>query len=292
MTGRPKRKTSGRSAPKSSVAQFRARSSKKPPAPAVESDPKSAEKPSNEFPIVGIGASAGGLEAFQNLLSHLPAKTGMAFVLVQHLDPKRESMLREILARSTPMPVREVRNGMTVERNSVYVVPATGDIGLIDGSFQVVARKRVGGREMPIDAFFRSLAESYMGLAIGVVLSGTLSDGALGLRAIKAEGGVTFAQEEGSAKFPDMPRAAIAAGSVDFVFPPEKIAQELARIGKHPYARSTVVAAAEQGVAHGSDHQRILSILRSTTGVDFSHYRQTTVKRRISRRWLCGRSTV
>jgi len=208
----------------------------------------------------------------------------MAFVLVQHLDPKRESMLREILARSTPMPVREVRNGMTVERNSVYVVPATGDIGLIDGSFQVVARKRVGGREMPIDAFFRSLAESYMGLAIGVVLSGTLSDGALGLRAIKAEGGVTFAQEEGSAKFPDMPRAAIAAGSVDFVFPPEKIAQELARIGKHPYARSTVVAAAEQGVAHGSDHQRILSILRSTTGVDFSHYRQTTVKRRISRR--------
>src|SRR5262249_27695067 len=152
-----------------------------------------------------------------------PADTGMAFVLIQHLDPKRESMLSEILSRSTAMPVREVESGMAVEPNNVYVIPANADIGLSDGTFNVIQRER-GQRyhkEMPIDFFLTSLAEQYKSRAIGIVLSGTLSDGALGLRAIKGEGGLTFAQEESSAKFRDMPHAAIAAGSVDFVLPPE-----------------------------------------------------------------------
>src|SRR5215472_7144240 len=139
---------------------------------------------------------------------------------------------------------------------------------------------------MPIDHFFKSLAEQYRSRAIGVVLSGTLSDGALGLRAVKAEGGVTFAQDESSTKFGDMPRAAIAAGSVDFVFPPEKIAAELAQMGKLPYIAPERPAAPEEELIEGTDHQRILAMLRAASGVDFSHYRQTTVKRRIKRRMM------
>src|SRR5262249_3386718 len=146
------------------------------------------------------------------------------------LDPKRESMLKEILSRSTPMPVYEVRDGLEVRPNNVYVIPTNADIGLVDGSFKVVPRPKERGRDLAIDHFMRSLADQYKTRAIGIVLSGTMSDGALGLRAIKAEGGVTFAQEEESAKFHDMPRAAIAAGAVDFIFPPEKIAEELARM--------------------------------------------------------------
>ncbi len=161
----------------------------------------------------------------------------MAFVLVQHLDPKRDSLLTEILSRSTTMPIREVRGGMRVQINNVYVIPANADIGLVAGSFRLTKRATGRGREMPIDHFMLSMAEQYKSRAIGVVLSGTLSDGAHGLRAIKAEGGVTFAQDEASARFKDMPRAAIAAGAVDFVHPPEKIALELVHMARHPYLR-------------------------------------------------------
>ena len=236
------------------------------------------------FPIVGIGASAGGLEAFTKLLEYLPPDTGMAFVLVQHLDPKRESMLRDILSRSTTMPVVEVHTGMRVLPNNVYVITANTEITLTDGSFKVDPRPKQRGRELGIDHFFRSLAEHYKARAIGIVLSGTMSDGALGLRAIKAEGGVTFAQTEDSAKFYDMPRAALAAGAVDFVYDPQRIAEELARMGRHPYVRPT--AQTQEGVANidAADHGKILTLLRNTTGVDFSNYRQTTVKRRVARR--------
>src|SRR5262245_690162 len=236
------------------------------------------------FPIVGVGASAGGLEAFTKLLSHLPTDTGMAFVLVQHLDPKRESMLKEILSRSTAMRIQEVRDGMAVRVDEVYVIPANADISLVDGSFKLEPRRGERAKEMPIDHFFTSLAERYKSRAIGVVLSGTLSDGALGLRAIKAEGGVTFAQDEESAKFQDMPRSAIAAGAVDFIFPPEKIALELTQMGRHPYVRPAPQATPSEVVVGGTDHQRVLALVRATTGVDFASYRQTTVKRRIARR--------
>ncbi len=192
----------------------------------------------------------------------------MAFVLVQHLDPKRESLLKDILSRSTDMPIREVRRGMPVQADNVYVIPANADIGLVDGSFRVTKRSTARGREMPIDHFMRSLAEQYKSRAIGVVLSGSMSDGALGLRAIKAEGGVTFAQDEASAKFKDMPRSAIAAGSVDFVHPPEKIALELVHIARHPYIRPIPALAPEpRGRGHRSparaqhssdDHRRRL----------------------------------
>ncbi len=206
----------------------------------------------------------------------------MAFVLVQHLDPSRESMLSEILKSSTSMPVSEVRNRMPVEGGRVYVMPANSRIGLIGGMFKVLPRQT--SRDMPIDFFMRSLAEKYQSRAIGVVLSGSLTDGALGLKAIKAEGGVTFAQDEKSAKFHDMPRAAISSGVVDFICSPEQMAAELAQIAKHPYIRPAPEPRAEGGRLEATDYQRILAVVRATAGVDFSQYRQTTVRRRIARR--------
>ncbi|MGA7299743.1 MAG: chemotaxis protein CheB, partial [Candidatus Sulfotelmatobacter sp.] len=187
------------------------------------------------FPIVGIGASAGGLEAFSELLHNLPEKTGMAFVLVQHLDPKHESALPEILGRTTKLPVEEVTDGTVVQPDHVYVIPANTSMMIDDGALQLRARTTVRGQHMPIDNFFRSLAEKIGQRAIGVILSGTASDGTEGCRAIKDAGGLTFAQNEESAKYDSMPRSAVHAGCIDFILTPKDIARELGGIGQHPY---------------------------------------------------------
>jgi two-component system CheB/CheR fusion protein len=186
------------------------------------------------FPIVGVGASAGGFEAFQELLKHLPADTGMGFVLVQHLDPQHESALVPLLQRSTSMPVCQVTQGMTVERNHVYIIPPNVVMEISKGVLTLTPRGQVRGPARSIDCFFEALAEDQREYAIGVVLSGTATDGTLGLESVKAEGGLTFAQDE-TAKYDSMPRSAIAAGCVDFVLSPESIAKELARIAKHPF---------------------------------------------------------
>lgn len=175
------------------------------------------------FPIVGIGASAGGLEAFTQLLHHLPSDSGMAFVLVQHLDPKHESMLKELLSKATRMPVSEVKNGMPAEPNHVYIIPPNTNMGISERALSITPRTEIRGQHMPIDRFFRSLAEDQRNSAIGVILSGTASDGSLGLKAIKAEGGITFAQDEKTAKYGGMPHSAIASGAVDFVPPPKEL---------------------------------------------------------------------
>ncbi|HLA75704.1 MAG TPA: EAL domain-containing protein [Gammaproteobacteria bacterium] len=186
------------------------------------------------FPIAGIGASAGGLEAFTELLKALPADTGMAFVLVQHLDPVHESALTQLLGRATPMPVHEITHNLQVVPNHVYVIPPNKNLSIDKGILKLAPRVKTGGATRSIDNFFQSHAEDQHERAIGVILSGTGSDGTLGLEAIKAEGGITFAQDD-SAKFDSMPRSAIAAGCVDFVLAPKNIAQELIRIAQHPY---------------------------------------------------------
>jgi two-component system CheB/CheR fusion protein len=186
------------------------------------------------FPIVGVGASAGGLEAFQELLKYLPADTGMAFVLVQHLDPQHESALTHLLARGTTMPVREVTHNLRVEPNSVYVIAPNVQMAIAGGILKLTPRGKVRGPTRSIDFFLESLAQDRRERCIGVVLSGTASDGTLGLEAIKAEGGMTLAQDD-TAKYDSMPRSAIAAGCVDFVLSPKAIAAELARIAKHPF---------------------------------------------------------
>ena len=187
--------------------------------------------------VVAIGASAGGLEAFTGLLRALPADTGMAFVLIQHLDPKRGSALPQILSQVTAMPVREVTDGLALEPDHVYIIPPDKDIVVSDGVLGLMARSETHGLHMPIDRFFSSLAEDQKDRAIGVILSGTASDGTAGLKAIRAEGGITFAQDEASAKFSGMPHNAAASGAADFVLPPAGIAGELARIAKHPFPR-------------------------------------------------------
>jgi two-component system CheB/CheR fusion protein len=179
-----------------------------------------------------VGASAGGLEAFTELLRALPVDTGVAYVLVQHLAPTHESVLAEILAHATAMPVVEVRGEPEVEPNRVYVIPPDRNMVLVRGHLQLL-RREAHGRNHPIDRFFRSLAESQGRLAIGVVLSGTATDGTLGLEEIKAGGGITFAQDS-SARYDGMPRSAAGSGCVDFVLPPAGIAAEIARIATHP----------------------------------------------------------
>ncbi len=237
------------------------------------------------FPIVGIGASAGGLEAFSELLRFLPEKSGMAFVLVQHLDPKHGSSLQEILARTTKIPVTEVTQGVVVQPDHAYVIPANTNLTIKNGMLQLGSRVLTHGQHMPIDNFFRSLAESAGQRAIGVILSGTASDGTEGCRAIKAAGGITFAQDEESAKYDSMPRSAVNAGCIDFILSPKDIVVELGAIGQHPYVARALPPETEgiEGMV-GSDVNALFGLLRDSSGVDFTNYKHTTLQRRIRRR--------
>jgi two-component system, chemotaxis family, CheB/CheR fusion protein len=198
-----------------------------------DTDTRNDSRVGRLFPIVGIGASAGGLEAFSALLKHLPRDTGMGFVLVQHLDPVHDSALTQLLGRATSLPVHEVTNNLRVEPNHVYVIPPNTNLSITEGVLTLGPRPKTRTPNRSIDYFFEALANDRRDRAIGVILSGTASDGTLGLQAIKAEGGITFAQDD-SARYDSMPRSAVAAGSVDFVLSPEDIATELARIAKHP----------------------------------------------------------
>jgi two-component system CheB/CheR fusion protein len=185
------------------------------------------------FPVVAIGASAGGIEAITRLLEALPTDTGMAFVVVQHLSPAHESMLAEILGRATRMPVAEAKEGTRIEANHVYVIPPNRTLAIAEGALTLSPRVESRGQVHPINEFMRSLAEVQGYKAIGVVLSGSANDGTVGLEEIKAAGGITFAQDI-TAEQSSMPRSAVAAGVVDFVLPPDEIAHELARIARRP----------------------------------------------------------
>jgi two-component system CheB/CheR fusion protein len=239
------------------------------------------------FPVVGIGASAGGLEAFSELLRNLPEKTGMAYVLVQHLDPKHTSGLPEILARTTKLPVTEVTQDEKLQPDHVYVIPANTNLLIKEGSLQLGPRVLVHGQHMPIDNFLRSLAERIGQRAIGVVLSGTASDGTEGCRAIKTAGGITFAQNEESAKYDGMPRSAVDAGVIDFILTPKDIARELGGISQHPYVTRVLSDGKDEfrGMV-GADLDALFGLLRDSTGVDFTNYKHTTLQRRIRRRMV------
>jgi two-component system CheB/CheR fusion protein len=258
--------------------------------------------PPGSFPIVGIGASAGGLEAFRRLLGSLPKDTGMAYVLVQHLDPSHDSILADLLAQSTQLEVSEVKGDVCVAPNQIYVIPPSKGLILVDGTLKLVPRSSVGPVPMPIDSFLRTLAEVQGSQAIGVILSGMGSDGTLGLQAIEEAGGITFAQEPSSARNEDMPRSAIRGGRVDFVLPPEGIALELTRLGQHPYLGTNAsepavidVGPHAQVRVEGKDDEepdslaRILELLRQASGTDFGGYKKATLRRRIARRMALSR---
>jgi two-component system CheB/CheR fusion protein len=243
------------------------------------------EQGSDSFPIVGIGASAGGLEAFTQLLNALPEDIGMSFMCVQHLSPHQESILPELLSKETQLQVLQAKDGLKILRNHVYIIPPNSVMTLIDGSIKLESRELSDSPFLPVDNLFRSLAEIQKYKAIGIILSGTGTDGTLGIKAIKAEGGITFAQEGRSAKYDGMPRSAIATGEIDFVLSPSEIALELTRIGKHPYVALTRTEKIEEILPEEKDgFNKIFKILRSATDVDFTHYKLNTIQRRISRR--------
>ena len=196
-------------------------------------------------------------------------------------------MLAEILSRATSMPVSEAADGVPLEANHVYVIPQNVDLTLAGGALKLAPRTQTPGTHLPIDRFLRSLADQRGSRAIGVILSGAGSDGAAGVEAIKAAGGVTFAQDAATAKVASMPQAAVATGCVDFVLPPEGIVTELVRIGRHPYLAEALRAPLRHGPADGDKAKqfaRILDVLHAATGVDFSLYREKMIKRRILRR--------
>lgn len=232
------------------------------------------------FPIVGVGASAGGLEAFIALFRALPADTGMGFVLVPHLAPTHTSALAEILSRTSSMPVQEVADDLEVQPNRVYVIPPGREMIIAEGKLHLRPRD-VQTLHRSVDRFLRSLAEDQKHHAIGVILSGTATDGTLGLSAIKSEGGITFAQDD-TAQQTGMPHSAIAEGSVDFVLPPLGIAQELVRIARHP----PLPVSNLDGTDSAGDIRNVLHVVRHATGVDFTQYKTNTLQRRIKRRML------
>ena len=255
-----------------------------PSPPALPDAP--VRQPANPFPIVGIGASAGGLGAFEAFFSGMPAKAdpGMAFVLVQHLAPNHKSLLTELIRRYTRMDVFEVRDGMVVQPNCAYIIPPGRDMAFLNGTLQLLEPAAPRGQRLPIDFFFRSLAQDQRERAIGIVLSGTGSDGTLGLRAIKGEGGMAMAQTPESTEFAGMPQSALATGLVDFVLPPTEMAAQLMAYAAHafgqPFTRSTSIPSPKLENAL----KKIFILLRSQTGHDFSQYKPSTIHRRIERR--------
>ena len=257
---------------------------KKKPAMAAAAPAPPATK--TAFPIVGIGASAGGLAAFQAFFSGMPANTdpGMAFVLVQHLDPQHHSILAELITRCTPMPVFEAVDGVVVKANCVYIIPPNHDMAILDGALQLFAPSVPRGQRLPIDYFLRSLAVDQRENGIAIVLSGTGSDGSLGVRAIKAEGGMVLVQTPESAEFDGMPRNAIATGDVDYQLKPAEMPERLMAYAKHAFRTARLPAPGQVVSMLDSELNKIFVLLRAQTGHDFSLYKPNTLVRRIQRR--------
>lgn len=237
------------------------------------------------FPIVGIGASAGGLAAFEAFFSSMPPETepGMAFVLVQHLAPDHKSMLTDLIRKYTRMKVFEVEDGMTVMPNCAYIIPPNRDMAFLNGALHLLEPVVPRGQRMPIDYFFRSLAQDQHERAICIVLSGSGSDGSLGVRAIKGEGGLVIAQDPGSTEHDGMPCSAIATGMVDYVLPVEEMPRQLSDYVTHVFGRFHRTSAIQTPKSDGA-LQKIFVLLRAQTGNDFSQYKPSAIYRRIERR--------
>ncbi|MGI0495258.1 chemotaxis protein CheB [Alkalinema pantanalense CENA528] len=238
-----------------------------------------------ELLIVGIGSSAGGFAACSELLSHLPPTTGMAFVVVQHLSPEQDSLLDELLSRVTPMPVTTVEQDTLVEANHVYVIPSNAQMTIDQGRLHLADCDQTHRRVKTIDLFLKSLAADQKSKAIAIILSGSNNDGVLGVQAIRAEGGIVFAQDRETAEFIDMPAAAIATGSVDFVLSPATMAEELIKLKRHPYLRTDLDQdAVTPSPIEEDELVTIFRLLHRQTGVDFANYKPTTIQRRLQRR--------
>ncbi len=257
-------------------------------APAV-----AASAPLVPFPVVGIGASAGGLAAFEAFFSAMPADVdpGMAFILVQHLAPDHKSMLAELIRRYTRMQVFEVEDGMEVHPNCAYIIPPNHDMAFLNGRLQLLEPTAPRGQRLPIDFFFRSLAQDQHERAIGIVLSGTGSDGTLGVRAIKGAAGMVMAQAPETTEFDGMPRSAIATGLVDYALAPGEMPARLMTYVAHAFGKLPRMASQAAPLTAGALN-KIFVLLRAQTGHDFSQYKPTTIHRRIERRMAVHQITA
>lgn len=242
------------------------------------------KKAPSKFPIVGIGASAGGLAAFESFFSAIPTETnsGMAFVLIQHLAPDHESLLSNIIQNYTRMEVFEVENGMPAQPNCVYIIPPNRDMAILNNTFQLLEPSLPHGHRLPIDFFFHSLAQDQHKRAIAIILSGTGSDGSKGIASIKAQGGIVMAEDLDSCEFDGMPKSAINTGLVDYVLPPGQMLEQLISSIEHPAKRSAKNLSVSE--SKENDLHKIFILLHDQTGHDFSQYKPSTVNRRIQRR--------
>ncbi|MCE8429239.1 MAG: chemotaxis protein CheR, partial [Candidatus Methanoperedens sp.] len=251
----------------------------------ISSDPDSLKKtaPATDsvFPVVGIGASAGGLDAIEKFFSNMPSDSGMAFVIIMHFDPTSKSVMAEILQRYTKMEVYQAEDGVKISPNSVYIIPPNKDLALLQGTIQLPEPTVSRGIRHPIDFFFRSLSEDCKERAICIILSGTGTEGTLGLKAIKGEGGMVMVQDVTSATYDGMPASAIATGFADYILPPEKMPDQLLNFIKQPYIKGMREAGL---IKQTAPMQNIFVLIRDRTGHDFSLYKESTINRRIERR--------
>ena len=264
------------------AAKTKAAGKKAPAKTSVEKKPAST-RTTQGFYIVGIGASAGGLEAFEAVFRNMPENSGMAFVLVPHLDPTHTSILPQLVQKCTHMNVMQVEDGLKILPNTVYIVPPNNDLAILHGTLQLVEPTGSRAVRLPINYFFRSLAQDQREKAICIVLSGMGMDGALGLRAIKEDLGMAMVQTPETAKFDSMPRSAIQTGLADYVLPPEKMGEHLIEYAKRGTCRVSPKDFPKDGAVSDA-MQKIYILLRAQTGHDFSLYKPNTVWRRIQRR--------
>ena len=257
------------------------------PSPKPRPTPRAAKpQPPSPFPIVGIGASAGGLEAVSHFIAHLPPDLPLGLVLVQHLDPDHASALTEVLSRVSPLPVWEVRSGMKVQPGHLYVIPPNKKLSIKKGTLRLLPRRKEEVAPNSIDYFFASLAADQGPRAIGIVLSGTGTDGTAGLQLIQRAGGTTFAQDQASSRFPGMPASAAAQGHADYILAPEAIAASLSNLAHSPPLPRTSEPQLPPPTLSDEGFAQICTLLRNHAGVDFSHYKPATLQRRIARRMV------
>lgn len=252
------------------------------PPPSREPDTAESKPDVSGPPVVGIGASAGGLDAFKRFFAAMPADSGVAFVLIPHLDPKHKSLMAELLTRYTRMPVAEAEDGMAVEANRVYIIPPNKYMTISGGVLRLSGPIEHGGPQTSIDLFLRSLGEDKQEQAICIILSGTGAHGTLGLKAVKATGGMAMVQDPDTADYPAMPMSAIATDLADYVLPVEQMPQALIKYVQHHYVNGGKAGAERTEAA--DDLNQVLALVRARSKLDFRHYRKKMVTRRIERR--------
>jgi two-component system CheB/CheR fusion protein len=251
---------------------------------AKKTDTSRKNKKDKTFPIVGLGGSAGSFSSFEKFFTHMPADSGMAFVIIMHLHPDHKGQLTDMIKRFTAMPVLEATDGLQVKQDHIYVIPPNKDMGIHNRKLLLLSPSRPNGFSQPIDYFLQSLADDQWNRAVGIIFSGMGSDGETGLRMIKEKLGIAVVQDPDTAQYNSMPLAAIGTNLVDFVLAPEEMPLKLIQYLNHPILSEETTEQTKSAIQNANSIQKILMLLRSHTGHDFALYKKSTITRRIDRR--------